>query len=182
MGPRSAAATVGRAEFQALGGLAVVLTTDPDAVPAAVEAVRAEVAAIDGACSRFREDSDLSRVNARAGEYVEVGPLFAEALSAALWAARVTDGDVDPTCGTSLTALGYAVDFAELAAGPAPSATTRAGAGWRAVEWDRTRSAVRIPAGTALDFGATAKALAADRAAGGGRKPARSGVLGSVRN
>jgi thiamine biosynthesis lipoprotein len=174
------AATVGRAEFPALGGLAVVLTTDPDAAATAAEAVRAEVAAIDLACSRFRDDSDLSRVNARAGEYVEVGPLFAEALAAALWAARITDGAVDPTCGTSVTALGYDVDFAQLDTGPVRSAAVRAGAGWTAVAWDEARSAVRIPPGTALDLGATAKALAADRAAGRAATAAGCGVLVSL--
>ena len=176
----AADAAVGRTEFAALGGLAVVLTTDPDAVGPATEAVRAEVEAIDLACSRFRDDSELSRVNARAGEYVEVGPLFAEALSAALWAARATDGDVDPTCGASMRALGYDRDFAELATAPVRPAVPRPGAGWRAVDWDEARSAVRIPVGTALDFGATAKALAADRAAGRAATVTGSGVLVSL--
>jgi thiamine biosynthesis lipoprotein len=186
MRPRAAAVaatTVGRAGFTALGGLAIVLTADPDAVEPAAEAVRAEVAAIDQACSRFRDDSDLSRVNAHAGEYVEVGPLFDEALGAALWAAWITDGDVDPTCGASVRALGYDVDFADLATGPLRSAATRPSAGWTSVEWDQTRSKssrVRIPAGTALDFGATAKALAADRASGRAATAAGCGVLVSL--
>lgn len=173
-------AKVGRAGFPALGGLAVVLTTDPAGLDAAAEAVQAEVAAIDAACSRFRDDSDLSHVNARAGEFVEVGPLFAEALAAALWAARTTDGDVDPTCGASVTALGYDNDFADVATAPPRSAAIRTGAGWTAVEWDERRFAVRIPTGTALDFGATAKALAADRAAGRAATAAGCGVLVSL--
>lgn len=184
MDPGPTAAQVGRAEFAALGGLAVVLTTDPGAIEHAAEAVRAEVAAIDKACSRFRDDSDLSRVNANAGQPVEVGPLFAEALAAALWAARITDGDVDPLCGASVRALGYDVDFADLAAapvaGPVHTAVARAGARWTAVIWDATRSTVRIPAGTALDFGATAKALAADRAAGRAAAASGCGVLVSL--
>ena len=180
MGTRGTAAKVGRVEFAALGGLAVVLATDPEGLPAAAEAVRAEVAAMDAACSRFRDDSDLSRVNARAGAFVEVGPLFAEALAAALWAARTTDGDVDPTCGTSVAALGYDTDFADLATAPPRSAVIRTGAGWTAVEWDEKRSAVRIPSGTALDFGATAKALAADRAAGRAATAVGCGVLVSL--
>jgi thiamine biosynthesis lipoprotein len=180
MRARGTAAKTGRAEFAALGGLAVVLTTDPAALEPAAEAVRAEVAAIDAACSRFREDSDLSRVNALAGEFVEVGPLFAEALAAALWAARSTDGDVDPTCGVSITALGYDTDFADLATAAPRCATPRAGAGWTAIDWDERRSTVRIPAGTALDFGATAKALAADRAAGRAATAAGCGVLVSL--
>lgn len=173
-------AAIGRTEFAALGGLAVVLSADPAGIGPAAAAVRAEVAAIDLACSRFRDDSDLSRVNARAGESVEVGPLFAEALGSALWAARITDGDVDPMCGASVRALGYDVDFADLAEAPVRSVTTGAVAGWTDVGWDEARSAVRIPAGTALDFGATAKALAADRAAGRAAAAAGCGVLVSL--
>jgi thiamine biosynthesis lipoprotein len=79
-----------------------------------------------------------------------------------------------------MRALGYDVDFAKLAEAPVRSAVARAGAGWKAVEWDETRSAVRIPAGTALDFGATAKALAADRAAGRAATATGCGVLVSL--
>jgi thiamine biosynthesis lipoprotein len=84
----------------------------------------------------------------------------------ALAAARLTGGDVDPTCGTSLIRLGYDRDFARARrhtstlrqpAAPAP--------GWRSVEFDPVLGQVRVPAGVVLDLGATAKALAADRAA-----------------
>ncbi len=37
--------------------------------------------------------------------------------------------------------------------------------GWRAVDVDRANARVRVPSGVELDLGATAKALAADRAA-----------------
>ncbi|NUP53220.1 MAG: FAD:protein FMN transferase, partial [Catenulispora sp.] len=178
---------VGRVEFPALGGLAVVLTTDPGALERAAEAVRDEVAAIDAACSRFRADSELSRVNAAAGTFVAVGPLFAEALDAALWAAEATAGDVDPTCGTALRELGYDMDFAQLpevatlaADQGSVTGTADGAAGWRAVEWDRDRGRVRVPVGTALDFGATAKALAADRAAARAAWAAGCGVLVSL--
>lgn len=173
---------VGRARFPALGGTAVVLTADPGSLGSALAAVRAEVAAIDAACSRFRADSELSRVNARAGTRIEVGALFAEALAAALRAAEVTGGDVDPTVGAGVVAAGYDRDFdlvrgrgVSLAvAGPSPAP------GWRAVEWDRARRVVRIPAGSRLDFGATAKALGADRAARRAREAAGCGVLVSL--
>ncbi|NUS55060.1 MAG: FAD:protein FMN transferase, partial [Streptomycetaceae bacterium] len=163
-------APVARVEFPALGGLAVVLTTDVGAAERAAEAVRSEVAAIDAACSRFRADSELSRVNAGAGTFVAVSPLFAEALEAALWAAEATGGDVDPTCGAALCRLGYDVDFAAIADAVAAGDKPGDGAAgtvmrWRTVEWDREGRRVRNPAGTVLDFGATAKALAADRAA-----------------
>ena len=49
---------------------------------------------------------------AAGGRPVPVSPLFAEALSVALTAAGLTDGDVDPTCGRALAGLGYDRDFA----------------------------------------------------------------------
>jgi FAD:protein FMN transferase len=172
---------VSRTEFPALGGIAVVLTTDPAAADAAVEAVRNQVAAIDAACSRFRPDSELTRVNTAAGRFVQVGPLFAQALTATLRVATLPDGDVDPTCGASLSTLGYDRDFPAVAGGPAVRITGwLAAPGWRAVDWDPARQRVRIPAGTGLDFGATAKALAADLAARKAATAAGCGVLVSL--
>jgi thiamine biosynthesis lipoprotein len=181
-------AAVGRAEFPALGGLAVLLTTDLDRLEPALAAVRAEVAAIDAACSRFRPDSELSQVNASAGTPVVVGELFAQALETALRAARLTGGDVDPTCGASLVAAGYDRDFEHLRACGVMVTVTGTGAGsapstvpgWHAVEWDPGRRLVRIPPGSRLDFGATAKALAADRAAALAQSSAGCGVLVSL--
>jgi len=177
IGPEAA---VGRTRFPALGGTAVVLSADADRIDLACDAVRAEVDAIDLACSRFRADSELSLVNAAGrGEKSAVSPLFAQALETALRAARLTDGDVDPTCGAALDAAGYDRDFAQLEAEsvritlsghlPAP--------GWRSIEWDPGRREVRLPPGCGLDFGATAKALAADRAAASALAAAGCGVL-----
>ncbi|MBS2966213.1 FAD:protein FMN transferase [Actinocrinis puniceicyclus] len=172
----------GRAAFPALGGTAVVLAADPARLDAACAAARAEIEAVDLACSRFRSDSELSRVNADAGRPVPVGELFAEALETALRAARLTDGLVDPTCGAALAAAGYDRDFELLrCAGtdigvlrPAPAP------GWRSVSWDASRAVVRTEPGTALDFGATAKALGADRAARAAHRAADCGVLVSL--
>jgi thiamine biosynthesis lipoprotein len=73
----------------------------------------------DATFSRFRPNSELSRVNAAATP-VTVSPLFAEMLETSLWAARVTGGLVDPTVGAAVEAAGYERDFAELAdLGPA---------------------------------------------------------------
>ncbi len=156
--------------FAALGTTAVVLGEDPLDVAPAVAAVRREVAAMDAAASRFRPDSDLSRVNAAAGTWVSVGARFLDALEVALHAARSTDGVVDPTIGQALRLLGYDADFATVAArgphpGPALVVRVQRAPGWHAVEVDRPGTRVRIPPGTALDLGATAKAQCADLAA-----------------
>jgi thiamine biosynthesis lipoprotein len=174
----AAAVTVAARTFRALGTFATLLVTDPDAMVTAHDLLAAELAAIDAACSRFRPDSELWRVNRARGRPVPVSPLFAEALAVALAAAAVTDGDVDPTCGRSLARLGYDRDFA--AARQRTVARRRApvpAGGWRRVELDSGRREVTVPAGVMLDLGATAKALAADRAAGAIEAVAGGGVL-----
>jgi thiamine biosynthesis lipoprotein len=164
-----------------LGTTAVVLVTEPAGLAVAETAVRDELAAIDAACSRFRDDSELSRLNRAGGRAVRVSPVLLDAIDTALRAARLTDGRVDPTVGHTLCLLGYDRDFATLdLTGPPVTVTAVAAPGWRLVEVDRTAPAVRIPAGVALDLGATAKALAADRAVARAGDAVGAGVLVSL--
>src|SRR5438045_780605 len=92
--------------FPALGSTAFVAVADPAGLRRGRAAVERVVEQIDRACSRFRDDSELSRVNAEAGHTVRVGPLLLDAVKVALRAARLTGGDVDPTVGEALIALG----------------------------------------------------------------------------
>ena len=174
------AGDVKSARFGALGTTAVVAVTDQAALTPARTAVEQDLAAIDLACSRFRDDSELMAVNAAAGSAVRVSALMLDAVQAALRAARVTDGDVDPTVGEALIALGYDRDFALVGAGPAPTVRVAAVPGWRAVEVDPDAGTVRVARGVKLDLGATAKALAADRAAAHAYAEAGCGVLVSL--
>jgi thiamine biosynthesis lipoprotein len=166
------------ADFPALGSMVRILVTDPAALAAARRAVESEVAALDLACSRFRDDSELAAVNRAGGRPVRVGALLFEALEAACWAGRETEGLVDPTVGRAMEEIGYEGDFASVlarsrdegrgashhrAADTTDSAQpTR---GWQVIDLDRTHMTVSVPAGVRLDLGATAKALGADRAA-----------------
>jgi len=162
-------AMFGQCTFGALGTFATLLISDPEALPAARDLLGEELAAIDAACSRFRADSELYRVCAAGGQPVPVSALFTEALSVALAAARLTGGDVDPTCGQALVSLGYDRDFAAARQdnGSLASSSARGAfhGGWRAILLDTERQQVTVPEGVVLDLGATAKALAADRAA-----------------
>ncbi|WP_284742562.1 FAD:protein FMN transferase [Amycolatopsis sp. RTGN1] len=201
--------------FPALGTTASVVVTDPGRLSEAASLLRSELAEIDLACSRFRADSEISRLHEQAGRQVRVGEVLAEALRAALRAARLTEGLVDPTVGAAVRALGYDRDFALLtggaAAGPARSTAGTAAPGgdrpgsawpgggaaepvlnesfrtsedlndsfktsggpadpspapgWHRVLFDPALRLVVLPRGVQLDLGATAKALAADRAA-----------------
>jgi FAD:protein FMN transferase len=100
--------------FRALGTVVSVLVTEPGQRDTASAILRAELAAADAACSRFRDDSELSRLNRAGGRAVTISRYVAGALSAALAAAEATDGDVDPTCGRCMIAIGYDRDFDEL--------------------------------------------------------------------
>jgi len=168
--------------FAALGTTAVVVVAGPEGdLDAAVAAVAARVAAVDAACSRFRDDSELSRVNAARGAVTAVSPVLLDALEIALGAARTTGGLVDPTVGTALRVLGYDRDFSEvLRDGPPLQIRVGAIPGWQAITVDRAAGTVRVPAGITLDLGATAKAWCADRAAEEAAHASRSGVLVSL--
>ncbi|HEY4025660.1 MAG TPA: FAD:protein FMN transferase [Candidatus Dormibacteraeota bacterium] len=153
-------------EWRALGTGVRLVTTDDRAVEAARIAVEGVLDAVDRACSRFREDSELCALNRSAGSWAPVGPLLLEALEAALWAAAATGGAVDPTVGRALRVAGYDRDFAAIPADAGPIVVRlRRVPGWQAVELDRSRSRARLAGGTEVDLGSTAKALAADRAA-----------------
>ncbi len=170
------------ASWETLGSTAVLGVTVPDRLSQARREVESQLAAIDRACSRFRPDSELTRLNARAGRPMQGSPLLVEALEVALRAAELTGGDVDPTVGRALELAGYDRDWRlleapadggepESHAGP-PVLRIRVRSGWREVSLDPSTRWIRIPAGVRLDLGATAKAWAADRAA---QAAARSG-------
>jgi thiamine biosynthesis lipoprotein len=155
------------ASFPALGTTAAVTVVDAKALPAALAIVQEELRRIDETCSRFRDDSELAQLNRSAGVPFASSPLLLEALAVALSAAARTDGDVDPTVGRSMGALGWDSDFTVVVArrGQAPRMRIVPAAGWQRVRLDRARGLARIPAGVEIDLGATAKALAADRCA-----------------
>jgi thiamine biosynthesis lipoprotein ApbE len=166
------------AGWRALGTSVVVAVTDPAALPAVREVVAAEIAALDLACSRFRDDSDLSRLNAAAGLPVLVSPLLAQAIRVALRAARLTDGDVDPTVGSCMAAIGYDADFTAIwADGPPLPAPVRPAPGWGSVTIGDDPALVTLPLDTSIDLGATAKALGADRAVEAAHAACGCGVL-----
>jgi thiamine biosynthesis lipoprotein len=173
--------TLASVTFPALGTTVSVLVTEPRAIPSARQAVEHELDEMDMAASRFRPDSDLTRLNRADGRRVQVAPLLITALTVALRAAQLTEGDVDPTIGRALRLSGYDRDFADVdQVGPALALESAPAAGWQAVELDPAEGWARVPAGVEVDLGATAKALAVDRAAAAAQVAADCGVLVSV--
>jgi len=180
--PALAQGSIVSATWEALGTSVELRLASSGGMQAARAAVERELDAIDLACSRFRRDSELSRLNARAGSSTKASPLLIDALALALRAAELTNGDVDPTIGRALELAGYDRDWRLLqppSAEPQPLAvlTARVRAGWQAIALDRNSLTVRAPAGVKLDLGATAKALAADRAAAAAASASGRGAL-----
>lgn len=171
--------TVTEVRFPAIGTTAVLLVTEPAAAPVAAAVLRAHLADLDRACSRFRADSEIRGLERTAGSPVPVSPLLAEILDTALRAAELTDGLVDPTVGTTMAAIGYDRDFAALPV-DGPAVVPLPAPGWWRIGWNPRRREVLLPRGIALDLGATAKALAADRAAARIADTAGCGVLVSL--
>jgi len=154
------------AEGTALSGSARLVVTRAVGLEPAWQAVEAALRGVDFAYSRFRPDSELSRINANPGMLHELSPLLATAIAAALRAARLTDGVVDPTVGRAMRVAGYDVTFADVPSrGPALNLVARPVAGWRLVRFDERERTIQLPAGVELDLGATGKGLAADLAA-----------------
>ncbi len=169
------------AGWSALGTSVQLLATDPSALPHARAAVEQVLADIDLAASRFRPDSELTRLNTAGGRWREASPLFARALRVALDAAAWTEGAVDPTVGASLIELGYDRTFRLVPAeGPGVAVSLQAAQGWRQVELSEDGLRVRLPPGMLLDLGATAKGLASDLAAEAAAAAGGCGVLVSL--
>ena len=155
------------ATWTALGTqVRLVVTGTETELDEARRILAADLAEVDVTCSRFRPDSE---VRALTGPRIQVSSLLAEAIAVALKAARLTDGDVDPTVGRAMQAIGYDRDFTAIRKDSAlrkdsgHKVTQQQIPGWRNVNLDGR--ILTLPPGTELDLGATAKAWAADRSA-----------------
>ncbi|HEX5157137.1 MAG TPA: FAD:protein FMN transferase [Ktedonobacterales bacterium] len=121
---------------------------------------------VDARLSRFRPESELSRLNATAGEWFAASDVLYECAALALESAECSGGLFDPTMLRQLCALGYDRDFAAIAhreVSPAYGLHAPANrAAWRAIALNPRRRRIRLPAGVQLDFGGIAKGWAAD--------------------
>jgi thiamine biosynthesis lipoprotein len=125
----------------------------------------AEVERLEALWSRFRDDSDVTRLNERTGRWVEVAPETGDLLGAAIAAWHATSGAFDPLLGTSLAALGYdrsfeAIDLAGAGSvcPPLPPARRHPDD----LEVDPAGGRARVAAGRSLDLGGLGKGWTAD--------------------
>ena len=141
-------------------GTDIELHVEADVEPAAAfAAAEAEFERLEQVMSRFRPDSELSRLNA-AGE-LDASPDLAEVVELALEARDRSGGRFDPTVHDALVAAGYDRTFAELPADTAEAAEAAECGG--AVEIDGNH--IRLGPGARLDLGGIGKGFAAERVA-----------------
>ena len=101
--------TTYRRTFRAIGCTNTVLTTDAATLATATTVTEDVVDQLDRVASRFRADSEISRITAAAAVedvHVVVSALLGGCLEAALHAADITDGLVDPTVGQAVAVTG----------------------------------------------------------------------------
>ena len=169
------------ARLRALGTSAVLCVTDPAALPRARRELVRELRAVDLLASRFRNDSELTALNSRAGEPIRVSRRLFEAVALAVDVAQRTGGLVDPTVGRALRLAGYDRTFVAVRARDGSFlAVSYRSPGWGSVRLDRERLEIGVPAGLELDLGATAKAATADAVAASIHTITGSGVLVSL--
>ncbi len=167
------------ASFRAMGAMNVVVVDEPAALGLATATARRVIEAIDAVGSRFRTDSEISRVNRSGGlGPIHLSDLLNDMIAAALDAASATDGLVDPTIGALMERAGYTVTFTDIPSdGPAIDLEIRSAPGWTTIEHDWDNRTVSLPESASLDLGAVGKAWAADQAAHVAAERVGSGVL-----
>ncbi len=125
--------------------------------------------------TRFDEHSELSALNRDPRETVPASPMMLRLVRAAIHAARLTGGLVDPTLLGELESAGYRRSLHALggpsgveirralaAAPPRRPATPRPDARWREISVDERAGTVTRPPGLRIDFGGVAKGACGD--------------------
>ena len=162
--------------FDAMGSHVRFLIGEPGpGMPSAEEAAeraRQFVVEFDAALSRFKADSELSRLNADPRDRVPASELLRRAVKAGLATAERTDGLVDPTLLRQIEASGYATSRAGMSGAPLGTALEgappRRAAGpdpdssWREFVVDDEAEEIARPPGVLFDTGGAGKGLAAD--------------------
>jgi thiamine biosynthesis lipoprotein len=115
-------------------------------------------AAVEACCSRFRADSDLSRVNSAPGEEVLMPTLLAGIVNRAADMRSRTGGLVDAGLGGVVAAWGYDRSFEQVRDVPTAPEPQEAPA------WSVQDRVLRRSPGTLLDLGGIAKGWTCDLA------------------
>jgi thiamine biosynthesis lipoprotein len=158
-----------RLEFHAMGCqmLAILDAPNPSALRR-LQRVPEWFEAWENHLSRFRPESELSRLNRSSGQMVSVSPTLWSVFQASRQAEQLSGGLVTPTVLDAMLAYGYNASFetlakevqAEAVRTPGPLPTTAN------IRYDLDQHSIQLPHGLGLDFGGVAKGWAAQQAVG----------------
>ena len=153
-----------RHTFRAMG-TEIELLVEADEAGRALDAAEQEFHRLEALLSRFREDSELSRLNA-AGE-LDAGPDLVRVVELALAARERTGGRFDPTVHDALVAAGYdrSFELVEAEADGANGSTPAASGRRRPTGVHVSGNRIELEAGTRIDLGGIGKGYASERAA-----------------
>jgi thiamine biosynthesis lipoprotein len=142
-------------------------TLDEAKTRAAIAAAIAEMRRLERLLSEWLPDSEISRVNAQAGEWVSIGPEAARVIERGLWAGRVSDGSFDITFQalSRVWKFGSAQEERPKLPDRAEVEKLRKLVDYRKVELDEAGQRVRIGKHQQLGLGGIAKGFIVDRAA-----------------
>ena len=158
--------------FQAMGTQVEIVVPEslstPPNVDHTIQRARDKVEELEALLSRFRPDSDVSRINATPGQWVPVHPHTVEVLRQAKQAFEQTKGLFNPCLGHVLENIGYDVSFYRLEDHPIVRITN--GAAFVAplvcpFEVHATKSEVFLKPGYKIDLGGIAKGWIVQQAA-----------------
>lgn len=127
----------------------------------------ARIKELENRWTRFRPDSEISRLNQHAGEPVIVSPATFLLIQRCLQAFTLTAGAFDPTMHDEIAAAGYDRSFDHLDQRSAKPVAAGTGPRFRRspagrIRLDASLRSVVLPAGCAVDAGGLGKGLAAD--------------------
>lgn len=157
--------------FRAMGSDAHVMVVG--GTPGSADQARRRVDDLERKWSRFRPDSEISRLNAGAGSFIAVSGDTRLLVETAMTAWRLSGGAFDPTLLGAIIRAGYDRSF-DLLGPDVPGGVSRLGAGADdiLIEGD----AVLLPPCTGFDPGGIGKGLAADLVAAEAMAAGASGV------
>jgi thiamine biosynthesis lipoprotein len=153
-----------RLPFRAMGSnLLVVLESEADSRPAILDEVPGWFEDWEQTLSRFRIDSELSRLNQTFDQPVEVSDTLWDVFQYALSAEIITNGLVTPTVLDAMLEAGYDQNFETLSRHQSQNGLQILSAvnPLSAVIWNEKSQTICLPYGIRLDFGGVAKGWAA---------------------
>lgn len=157
-----------RLAFRAMGGdMLAILETDADSQPAILDDVPGWYEEWEQILSRFRPDSELSRLNRTFDQPVQVSEIFWDVFQYALSAEVITNGLVTPTVLDAMIEAGYDRNFDDLTHDQDQHGLRLLSAvnPLSLVTWDEPSRTLCLPQGVHLDFGGVAKGWAAHQTA-----------------